>query len=170
VTRVGVNQRAQIKMTEAEIAEFVARSRTATLATNGPQGTPHLVAMWYAVLDGEIWFETKAKSQKVRNLRRDDRVTCLIEDGLTYDVLRGVSIEGTATISDDPEDALRVGIGVWERYFGPYSPDQRPMVEAMMNNRVVVRVVPRRLRSWDHRKLGLEPMPLTGSTAPRLNV
>ncbi len=36
-------------------------------------GMPHLVAMWYAVLDGEIWFETKAKSQKVVNLRRDNR-------------------------------------------------------------------------------------------------
>ena len=162
---MGVNQRAQIRMTEAEITEFVAHSRIATLASNGPQGTPHLVAMWYAVLDGELWFETKAKSQKVRNLRRDDRVTCLIEDGLTYDVLRGVSIEGTATISEDPDDLLRVGIGVWERYYGPYSPDQRPMVDALMNKRVAVRVVARRVRSWDHRKLGLAPMPVSGSTA-----
>ena len=92
---VGVNQRAQIRMTDAEIAEFVRGSRTTTLATNGPTGTPHLVAMWYAVLDGEIWFETKAKSQKVQNLRRDDRVTCLIEDGQTYEELRGVELVGT---------------------------------------------------------------------------
>ncbi|HEY0808091.1 MAG TPA: pyridoxamine 5'-phosphate oxidase family protein, partial [Pseudonocardiaceae bacterium] len=57
-------------MTDAEIATFVQRSRTTTLGTNGPGGVPHLVAMWYAVVDGEIWFETKAKSQKVQNLRR----------------------------------------------------------------------------------------------------
>ena len=162
---MGVNQRAQIRMTDAEIAEFVERSRTTTLATNGPAGRPHLVAMWYAVLDGEIWFETKAKSQKVQNLRRDDRVTCLIEDGRTYDVLRGVAVEGNAVISADPEDILRVGISVWERYYGPYTPDQRPMVDAMMNKRVVVRVVPTRTRSWDHRKLGLPAMPLSGTTA-----
>ena len=165
---MGVNQRAQIRMTEAEIAEFVERSRTATLATNGPSGLPHLVAMWYAVIDGEIWFETKAKSQKVQNLRRDDRVTCMIEDGRTYDVLRGVAVEGRAVISDDPEDILRVGISVWERYYGPYTADQRPMVDAMMNKRVVVRIVPARTRSWDHRKLGLPAMPLSGSTAEYL--
>lgn len=163
---MGVNQRAQVRMSDAEIAAFVERSRTATLATNGPTGVPHLVAMWYAVLDGEIWFETKVKSQKVQNLRRDDRVTCLIEDGMTYDVLRGVSIEGTATISTDPDDILRVGVSVWERYYGPYTDDQRPMVDALMNKRVVVRVVPTRTRSWDHRKLGLPAMPLSGSTAP----
>ena len=166
---MGVNQRAQIRMTEAEIAEFVERSRTATLATNGPSGLPHLVAMWYAVIDGEIWFETKAKSQKVQNLKRDDRVTCMIEDGRTYDVLRGVAVEGRAVISDEPEDILRVGISVWERYYGPYTDDQRPMVEAMMNKRVVVRIVPTRTRSWDHRKLGLPAMPLSGSTAQFLD-
>ena len=50
--------------------------------------------MWYAVLDGEIWFETKAKSQKAVNLRRDPTITVMIEDGQTYDTLRGVSIDG----------------------------------------------------------------------------
>ena len=166
---MGVNQRAQISMSADEIAEFVERSRTATLATVGPNGTPHLVAMWYAVLDGEVWFETKVKSQKVVNLRRNDRVTCLIEDGLTYDVLRGVSIEGRAVISDDPGEVLRVGISVWERYNGPYTDEMKPMVDQMMHKRVVVRVVPDRVRSWDHRKLGLPAMPPAGSTAEFLN-
>ena len=156
-------------MTDAEIATFVQRSRTTTLATNGPSGVPHLVAMWYAVVDGEIWFETKAKSQKVQNLRRDDRVTCLIEDGRTYDALRGVAIEGNAVISAEPEDIQRVGISVWERYYGPYTPDQQPQIDALMNKRVVVRVVPTRTRSWDHRKLGLPAMPLSGSTAEYLD-
>lgn len=163
---VGTNQRAQVRMTEDEIAEFVASSRTATMATVGPSGQPHLVAMWYAVLDGEVWFETKAKSQKVRNLRRDDRITIMIEDGATYDVLRGVSIEGRGEIIDDPETNHRVGVSVWERYYGPYTEEQRPHVAALMNKRVVVRVVAQRARSWDHRKLGLGPMPVAGTTAP----
>lgn len=162
---MGVNQRAQIRMSDDEIERFVARSRTATMATIGPDGLPHLVAMWYAVVDGQLWFETKAKSQKVLNLRRDDRITVLIEDGHTYDKLRGVSIEGHAVISDDPDDSWRVGVSVWERYNGPYSDEVKPAVEAMMNKRVTVRVEPKRVRSWDHRKLGLPELPLTGTTA-----
>lgn len=156
-------------MTDAEIAEFVAHSRTTTLATNGQHGMPHLVAMWYAVLDGDIWFETKVKSQKVVNLRRDDRVTCLIEAGLTYDVLRGVSIEGHAVLSDDPADIERVGIAMFERYQGPYTPDLAPAVAALMHNRVVVHVVPQRMRSWDHRKLDIGALPLSGTTAAHLD-
>ncbi|MBL1079989.1 PPOX class F420-dependent oxidoreductase [Nocardia sp. 2] len=161
---MGVNQRAQIVMSEQEISDFLERSRVATLATLGPTGTPHLIAMWYALIDGEIWFETKAKAQKVVNLRRDPRVTVLVEAGDTYDQLRGLSIEGRAEIVDDPEALFRVGISVWERYTGPYSDDMKPYVDAMLNKRVAIRVVPERIRSWDHRKLGLPAMPLGGST------
>ena len=163
---MGTNQRNQIVMTDAEIVEFVARSRTGTLATIGPNGQPHLVAMWYGVVDGEIWVETKAKSQKAVNLRRDPRVSFLIEDGLTYDTLRGVSFEGVAEIVEDPDTIFTVGVSVWERYNGPYTDDLRPAVDMMMNKRVAVRIVADRTRSWDHGKLGLPPMPLGGSTAP----
>ncbi|WP_280493086.1 pyridoxamine 5'-phosphate oxidase family protein [Nocardia asiatica] len=166
---MGVNQRAQIVMSDTEITEFLRRSRIATLATIGPKGTPHLTAMWYALIDGEIWFETKAKSQKAVNLRRDPRVTCMVEAGQTYDQLRGVSIEGRAEIIEDAEKLFAVGVSVWERYNGPYSEQARPMVEAMLHKRVAVRVVPERLRSWDHRKLGLPAMPLAGSTAQALD-
>ncbi|MFW0148329.1 pyridoxamine 5'-phosphate oxidase family protein [Mycobacterium sp. smrl_JER01] len=166
---MGKNERAKIVMTDGEIAEFIERSRTATMATVLPNGRPHLVAMWYAVLDGEIWFETKAKSQKAVNLRRDPTITVMIEDGLSYDTLRGVSIDGHAEIYDDPETNLRVGISVWERYTGPYTDEMRPFVDQMMNNRIGVRVVPSRMRSWDHRKLGLQGMPISGSTAQYLS-
>ena len=75
-------------MDRDEVRNFIERSRTCTLATLNADGSPHLVAMWYAVIDGQVWFETKAASQKAVNLRRDPRVTILIEDGLTYDKLR----------------------------------------------------------------------------------
>jgi PPOX class probable F420-dependent enzyme len=164
------NQRATIVMTEIEVDEFLDQQRTITMATIGPTGMPHLVAMWYGLIDGVIYFETKAKSQKVANLRRDPRITCSAEAGHTYDQLRGVSVEGTATIIDDTEaeEYWAAGINVFERYQGPYDDELRPIVEFMMNKRVVVRVDATRVRSWDHRKLGLDPMPLGGSTAAYL--
>jgi PPOX class probable F420-dependent enzyme len=163
---VGVNQRASITMTDDEIASFVDRSRNCTLATIGPTGTPHLVAMWFAVVDGQLWFETKAKSQKARNLLRDPRATVLLEDGATYDTLRGVSFEGRAVVVDDADALWKVGVSVWERYTGPYTDEMKPFVEGMLNKRVAVRLDVERVRSWDHRKLGMDPMPVGGSTAP----
>jgi PPOX class probable F420-dependent enzyme len=165
---MGINQRKQIAMSDAEVAAFIEQGRTATMATIGPTGRPHLVAMWYAVIGGQIWFETKARSQKAQNLRRDNRLTCMIEDGLTYDTLRGVSVEGRGAIVEDPDEIWAVGVGVWERYTGPYTDEMRPLVEAMLHKRVVVRLDADRVRSWDHRKLGLDASPLSGSTAQYL--
>jgi PPOX class probable F420-dependent enzyme len=161
------NQRAQITMTDDEVAGFLERSRTATMATLGPTGTPHLVAMWYGVIDGKIYFETKLKSQKLANLRRNPRLVCMIEAGDSYDELRGVSIEGTAAIIDDvtSEEYWAAAISVYERYMGPYTEADRPSVDFMMNKRAVVRLDPERTRTWDHRKLGLPPMAVSGSTA-----
>ncbi len=138
---MGTNQRAQIIMSESEITDFVNNSRTGTLATIGSDGQPHLTAMWYGVVDGEIWLETKAKSQKAVNLKRDPRVSFMIEDGDTYDTLRGVSFEGVAEIVDDPDAIFRVGVSVWERYTGPYTDEMKPAVDMMMNKRVAVRIV-----------------------------
>src|SRR6202012_4660552 len=145
---MGTNQRASIVMSEDEIADFVVKSRTGTLATVGPDGQPHLTPMWYAVVDGEIWRETKAKSQKAGNVKRDPRVSFLIEDGDTYDTLRGVSFEGIAEIVDDPDAIFRVGVSVWERYTGPYTDEMKPAVDMMMNKRDAVRSVSQLSRSW----------------------
>ena len=166
---MGTNQRSTVAMTDEEITRFLEGSRTMTMATLGADGVPHLVAMWFAVLDGQVWFETKAKSQKAVNLRRDERITCLVEDGLTYDKLRGVSIEGKGVVVDDPDDLWRVGVSIWERYNGPYTEEVKPLVEFMLHKRVAVRVDVDRIRSWDHRKLGMDPIPLGGTTAVPLD-
>jgi PPOX class probable F420-dependent enzyme len=166
---VGQNQRAQITMTDEEIEVFIEQSRTATMATVGPNGAPHLVAMWYAWLDGTVWFETKAKAQKVVNLRRNDRLSVMIEDGLTYDQLRGVALEGCGIVIEDPDEIWRMGVNVFERYNGPYNEDMKPHVEMMLQKRVAVKLEIERIRTWDHRKLGFGSMDLTGTTAPYVN-
>jgi PPOX class probable F420-dependent enzyme len=159
------NQRAQVVMSDDEVAEFLQQQRSSTLATHGPQGQIHLVGMWYAVLDGQIWFETKKKAQKTVNLHRDPRCSFLVETGHTYDQLRGVAIEGTGVVVEDEDVVWDVCVNIFERYNGPYSEEMRPFVEFMANNRAAIRLDADRVRSWDHRKLGLPVMELGGTTA-----
>ena len=150
---MGTNERARIRMTDEEVEEFLREPHNMAVATLGPDGRIHLVAMWYGFLDGDVAFETKAKSQKVQNLRRDDRITCLMEEGQTYNELRGVELVGRAEIVEDRDRLWKIGVSVFERHFGPVTPDTEPAVEAMLHKRVGVRVQVERIVSWDHRKL-----------------
>jgi len=159
------NQRAQIVMGEDEVDTFLTQQRSSTCATIGPNGQVHLVAMWYAWLDGHVWLETKAKSQKVTNLRRDPRMSFLVETGQTYDQLRGVAMEGAGVVVEDQDVVWDVCVNIFERYNAPYTEELKPFVELMAHNRVAVRLDVDRVRSWDHRKLGMDPIDLGGSTA-----
>lgn len=161
---MGINQRDQIAMGESEIEQFILQSRTATVATIGPGGFPHLVAMWYGIVDGEIWIETKSKSQKVINLRRDKRASLLIEGGSSYASLRGVAMEGTAEIFEDRDVLWRVGINIYERYTAPYSEEHSAAIESLVHKRVAVKFHVERTRSWDHTKLNLPDVGSRGST------
>jgi PPOX class probable F420-dependent enzyme len=151
----GVNQRGQIKMTAEELDDFLHGRRTATMCTLNPDGTIHAVAMWYGFLEGAIAFETKAKSQKVQNLRRNPNLTASIETGEQYDELRGCTLVGKGEIIDDPERMFELGISVFERYQGAtYTEDMKPFVEVMLRKRVVVKLHVDKTATWDHRKLG----------------
>ncbi len=152
---MGVNQRQQIKMSEDEVQEFLKGRHSMSMGTIGPDGNIHLVAMWYGFLEGAVAVETKAKSQKVKNLRRDPRVTVLVETGEYYEELKGVELVGKAEIVEEADRMWELGVSVFERYQGPYSEEMRPFVETMLHNRVVVKVNVDRVVSWDHAKLGL---------------
>ncbi len=149
-----MNRRALIRMSDEEIHSFLEEERTLLVATIERDGTPHLVAMWYVIINDEIVFWTYAKSQKIANLRRDPRLTCLVEAGERYDELRGVQVKGRAEISDDRDTVQRIGETLWERYNGPLNDNARQMVAAQATKRVIVFVKPQQVVSWDHRKLG----------------
>jgi PPOX class probable F420-dependent enzyme len=150
-----MSRRAQIKMSEAEVDAFLEEQRTMSIATIGRDGRPHVVAMWYAFLDGVPSFWTFAKSQKVLNLRRDPRITCMVEAGETYDQLRGVELVAQAEIIEDPAEVQRFGIVEFERYQNTNVTEAlMPQVRMMANKRVVVKIHTERVVSWDHRKLG----------------
>src|SRR5688572_22428391 len=140
-------------MTDDEVRELLDARGSMTLATVGPDGRPHLTAMWYGMQDGHVVFWSYARAQKIVNLRRDPRLTILVEEGVAYNELRGVSITGTAVILEDLEDVLAVGRLLLERHTESGEAANQAAA-ATAPKRVAVRIQPERITSWDHGKLG----------------
>jgi PPOX class probable F420-dependent enzyme len=148
-----MSRRDQIKMTDAEVAQYLDGRHTMNVASFNHDGTIHLVAMWYAMIDGDAVFWTFGKSQKILNLQRDPRVTCLVETGADYDHLMGVEIVGRAEVITDHDAIMEIGEAVYERYFGEVTEEIRPHVHATGAKRFGVRITSERVVSWDHNKL-----------------
>jgi PPOX class probable F420-dependent enzyme len=150
------SRRDQITMSEAEVAAFLDEQRVLNVATIGVTGHPHLVAMWYTMLDGRPAFWTFAKSQKVVNIRRDPKMTGLVESGDSYNELRGVELVGTARLLEDYDEILEIGMRVASKYQGPgaLSDEAKPFIEAQARKRIGVVLDVERTVTWDHTKLG----------------
>jgi len=155
-----MSRRELIRMTADEIDEFLAAPRSMNIATYNHDGSIHLVAMWFAIVDGPIsaggavGFETFAKSQKVLNLRRDPRITALVEDGSTYGTLRGVELVGKAEVLEDQDLLMDIARTVVRKHQPEVGAgDIDAVAEMMVRKRVAVRFRPERIVSWDHHKL-----------------
>ena len=153
------SRRDLIKMDDAEVAAFLIEQRTVICATNGKDGWPHLMPLWFVVRDGTLWAWTFAKSQKTRNLERDPRATLQLEAGEVYQELRGVMFETEVALHSDIDTVLGVGLEVFARYAPPgtdgdLADEVKAMVRAQAEKRVAFEFVERRRTSWDHRKLG----------------
>jgi hypothetical protein len=141
-------------MTGEEVAAFLDEQPKFQLATINRDGTPHLVTMFSALVEGKIAFWTYRTSRKAYNLARDPRVTCLIETGTDYFELRGLMLYGTVRILTEPNDVRYVGSGVVRRMMGLEDDDAiASMVDQTAAKRHAYVVEPTGVASWDHRKL-----------------
>ncbi len=146
--------RKDITMSPGEIQAFFQEQMTLQVATNGKDGFPHVAPMWFVVEDEKLVFRSFTKSQKIVNLKRDPRIAVLVEDGIVYNELRGVSINGRAELTEDPERMLELARGVSAKmYPGLAGEALEQAAKQLTVKRTGVFIQPERIVSWDHRKL-----------------
>jgi len=152
-------------MTASEVNDLLAASKKVQIATVNPDGTPHLVTLFYGLVDGKIAFFSYRRSQKARNLECDHRITCLVETGADYGELRGVVIYGNAKLIEDYPAVVGIGTRVLTRTMGVPGDAVAGYVERTARKRVAYVVDPVRVVSWDHRKLAGPPASATGAAS-----
>ena len=158
------NERSDIALSEAEVDALLRSARTLVLVTNGPDGVPDPVPMWFVMDEGgTVWMRTYAKSQKVLNLERDPRFSALVDTGMHYMELRGAQLSGTVELIDDVEMACEVMAGLLMKYEG-LDPAHVDAAKAAYRPRAakqkVLRLDITRVVSWDHGKQAAASTPV----------
>ncbi len=148
------DQRRRIRMSDEEVWRFIEASSKLQLATLNRDGSPHLVTMHFAIAGGAIILDTYAKAQKALNMMRDARVALLMEAGEEYRDLRGVVVSGRATRVEDFDESCELKARIQGRY-SPASARDELLANARKSRakRVVFRITPAKITSWDHRKV-----------------
>lgn len=155
-----MSRRDQIRMTDDELKNFLAKSQTMTIVSINKDGTPHPMPMWFGVEpDGSVVMSTFTKSQKILNIARDPRVSLLVEaGGGVYEKLKGVVIYGKAELIRDVEQVVDILTRVSTKTLD--NPDDktrdgiRNAVRGTAPKRTGIRIRREKIVSWDHSKLG----------------
>jgi nitroimidazol reductase NimA-like FMN-containing flavoprotein (pyridoxamine 5'-phosphate oxidase superfamily) len=152
------SRRNSIALTDAEIRTLLDNSKTLIIVSNGVDGYPHPMPMWFYVdAAGCLYCTTFGKSQKILNLRRDAKASLLVESGLEYSQLKGVVIYARAEIIDDVDVAIDTLVKINTRGRTVNVAEREALTAAVAKTaakRAVIKFHPLRYVSWDHAKLG----------------
>ena len=150
-------RRQNITMSLPEVWEFIGSRKSMHLSSLNRDGSPHLVTMWFTIVDDRIVLVSYKKSQKILNLRRNSQLAVLCEAGNEYHELRGVSINCEAELVDDEERVIAFEKSLILRNQPATSPEQaEAMATKNAPRKTAILVVPGKIKSWDHRKLDVD--------------
>ena len=152
------SRRKLIEMDDSERREYIQQAQTLIIVSNGNNGYPHPMPMWFAVDEDEsLLCTTFGKSQKVLNWQRDPKASLLIESGTQYNELQGVVVYATTEIEAAPEQAVETLVKINSRgrdLTESQSEQLRESVQRTAQKRVALRFIPDRYITWNHKKLG----------------
>lgn len=153
-----MSRRDKITMNNEEISDFLQQSRTIILVSNGKDGFPHPMPMWYAVDDDNtVYMTTFRKSQKIANLQRDPRVSLLVESGNAYQELKSVVIYTEVELIDDVEATRDILLKISVQRGDLQADASEEIRQGMMKTaekRMGMKFTADKILSWDHSKLG----------------
>jgi nitroimidazol reductase NimA-like FMN-containing flavoprotein (pyridoxamine 5'-phosphate oxidase superfamily) len=136
-----------LSLSEGELDSFLAQQRTVRVATVRADGAPHVVPLWFVWHGGALYLNSTLGNPTVENMLRTGTASAVIDDGETYDVLRGVVLTGRVDRLGDeaPFEVERAWSG---KYLGGGELPYR-----RWRDRSWFRLDPERAASWDFRKI-----------------
>jgi PPOX class probable F420-dependent enzyme len=148
-----------IRLSRAEAWAVLEHTHTGIFTTLRADGVPITLPVWFVAFDDYIYVDAVTRTKKVTRIRRDPRVSFLVESGERWSELRGVHFTGRARFVDDPAIVARVGDALAEKYAG-FAGDRAAMPEATRHHyevdHVVIEITPdERILSFDNSRISL---------------
>ena len=143
----------RIAMSPDELNRFLGVERTCRVASVGADGSPHNTPLWF-VWDGDcLWLYSIVRSQRWTDLQRDPRVSVVVDGGVDFFDLHGAELRGEVeAVGEAPRtDSPNPEVEEPERLFAEKYSGGTMVYDGA---HAWLRLRPRKIASWDFRKLG----------------
>lgn len=123
----------------------------AHVASLDPDGTPHVVPLWFVWLEDAVYVTCREGSRVAANLHRSPTVALSVDRGLHWSEQAGVLIRGRAEVLAPDHAGARRALSAWfDKYRDHLSGDGFARYTHQVEHPLVVRIDPHRVAGWNH--------------------
>lgn len=138
--------REQLRLTSGELDELLGTERVLRAGTVSPDGSPHVVPLWFVWHGGAVWVTSLIRSRRTRDVRAGSPAALCVDAGVSYGELRGAVLYGRFAEAGGAPGVAAAKAAFAAKYWGGTDfPDVR--------SHVWLRLEPERIASWDFRKI-----------------
>jgi PPOX class probable F420-dependent enzyme len=150
-----------LRLSPDEAWAVVAASHTGLFTSLRRDGVPITLPVWFVVLDRRIYVSGPASAKRVARIRRDPRVSFLVESGERWAELRAVHLTGRARVVTESEPLARVAAALEAKYAAFRTPRAGMPAATRAHYDVelaTIEIAPdEHMLSWDNARLRLRP-------------
>jgi len=128
--------------------EFLKKQKILRLATISKNKTPHISPVWYRYSGKKFYIGTNTSRQKIKNLKRNSKVSFCVDVGVNAPDIYGVMGQGNANLILDDAKVKTIAKKILLRYFK--SLENKSAKELLDDTDCIIEIIPDKVTVWDY--------------------
>ena len=128
--------------------EFLKDQKILRLATIGKNKTPHIAPVWYRYSGKKFYIGTNTKTQKAKNVKKNQKVSCCVDVGINTPNIYGVLVQGNANLILDNSKVKVIAKKILLRYFKTL--ENKSAKELLDDTDCIIEIVPEKFTVWNY--------------------
>jgi len=128
--------------------EFLKIQKILRLCTIDKNDFPHITPVWYRYTGGKIYIGTDTKSQKIKNLQKNNHVSFCVDVGVNSPDIYGVMGQGIANIILEVPKTKIIAKKILLKYFKTLK--NKSAKELLDNTDCIIEIIPQKTSVWDY--------------------
>ena len=128
--------------------EFLKEQKILRLCTIDKNNFLHIVPVWYMFSGGKIYIGTDTKSQKIKNLEKNNHVSFCVDVGVNSPNIYGVMGQGIANIILEIPKMKTIAKKILLRYFKTL--ENKSAKQLLKDTDCVIEIIPEKFSTWNY--------------------
>ena len=128
--------------------EFLRTQKILRLSTIGENKMLHIVPVWYMYSSKKFYVGTNTKTQKAKNLKKNNNVAFCVDVGVKSPDIYGIMGQGNANLILENNTVKRIATKILLRYFK--SMQNKSAKELLGDTDCIIEIIPKKLSVWSY--------------------